>query len=279
MKMLWGTVLFVSLAVTSFAPTVTAQTPRTPVGYVLEIEGEWYLNGHTSKPLRRWQKLPASGTVSIKAPTSGARIVVASLGGQIIDNRDCDSSGCSQPIKLPKAHTQRSRLRVALDATVDLLWGLPDRYKLARARTLGSGLSEGVLKLNNGEIDFGPVLKQTGRNYLRWRARPLTGSPGGWSEPVALRREQERLAPVAVSSFKPGLYEVDLQRPKYGSYETFASAWVFVAAASEYESATESFEEVVATIREWEDKVETNTSRQFLRAHLDYLAQQLSGKR
>jgi hypothetical protein len=279
MKMLWGTVLFVSLAVTSFAPTVTAQTPRTPVGYVLEIEGEWYLNGNTSEPLRRWQKLPAGGTVSIKAPTLGARIVVASLSGQIIDNRDCESYGCSQPITLPKGHTQPSLLRVALDATVDILWGSPDRYKLARVRTFGSALSEGVIKLNNGEIDFGPVLKQTGRNYLRWRARPRTGPPGEWSETVALRKEQERPALVAVSGFKPGLYEVNLQRLKDGSYETFASAWVLVTAPSEYESATESFEEAAATTREWGNNVEPGTSRQFLRAHLDYLAQQLSGKR
>nr|QEO73727.1 hypothetical protein [uncultured bacterium] len=139
MKMLWVTVLFVGLTVISFAPTVTARTPQTPVGYVLEIEGEWYLNGNTSEPLRRWQKLPSGGTVRIKALTPGARIVVAGLSGEIIGNRDCDSNdGCSQPIKLPKGHMQRSLLRVALDATVDLLWGSPDRYALARVRNYGA---------------------------------------------------------------------------------------------------------------------------------------------
>nr|QEO73728.1 hypothetical protein [uncultured bacterium] len=123
------------------------------------------------------------------------------------------------------------------------------------------------------------MLKQPGRNYLRWRARPHTDRQGEWSEPVALGKEQERPALVAVSGFKPGLYEVNLQRLKDGSYETFASAWVLVAAPSEYESATETFEKAVATTREWGNKVEPVTSRQFLRAHLDYLEQQLSGKR
>ena len=120
MKMPWAIVLSASLAVISFAPTVSAQTP---VGYVLEIAGEWYLNGNTSEPLRRWQKLPSGGTIRIKARTPDARIVVASLGGEIIDNLDCASDECSRPITLPKGQTQRSLLRVALDATVDLLWG------------------------------------------------------------------------------------------------------------------------------------------------------------
>lgn len=279
MKMLPVTVLFISLASISFTSTVAAQTPRTPIGYVLEIEGEWYLNGDTSTPLRRWQKLPSGGMVSIKAPAPGAHIVIANLSGEIIDNRDCDSYGCSQPIKLPRASTQRSLLRVALDATVDLLWGMPNRYTLARVRTFGSALSEGVVILDNREIDFGPVLKQTGRNYLRWRARPRTGPQGEWSEPVVLMKEQARPAVVAVSGFKPGLYEVNLQRLKDGSYETFASAWVLVATPSEYEGAAESFKKTLATTREWGSKVELGTSRQFLRAHLDYLAEQTSNKK
>ena len=97
MRMLLVNLLFVSSAVVLSAPPVSA---RTPVGYVLEVKGEWYLNGDYSRALRRWQKLPPEGTVSIKSPTPADRIVIARLNGEIIDKRSCDADLCSRPIKL-----------------------------------------------------------------------------------------------------------------------------------------------------------------------------------
>lgn len=271
--------LSVGLTVISSASPVTAQKPGTPVGYVLEVEGEWYLNGDTSAALKRWQRLPPAGTIRVKAPAPGARIVVAGLGGKVIDGRDCDADGCSQLIKLPGGDARRSPLRVALDATLNLLWGSPDRYALARIRAVPSALSEGVVRLDGKVVDFGPVLRQTGHYYVRWRARPRAGSPGDWSGTVGLRKEPDRPALLTVSNFKPGLYEVNLQRLENGSYETFASAWVLVTLPHRYADAAASFQDAVALTQQWGDTVEPTTARQFLRAHLDYLAQQTSGKR
>lgn len=280
MKMLSISLLSISLAVISFSPLLrTAQAFQTPVGYVLEIEGEWYLNGDTSRPLERWQKLPPGGTISIKARTPAARIVISSLNGGLVDSRDCEADGCSRPITLPGNKAPRSLLRVGFDATVALLLGSPPVYSIHRVRTFGGALTEGVVKLDRGEIDFSPVLKQTGRYYLRWRKRAPASKPGKWSNRVGLGTESDRPALVAASNFKPGLYEVNLQRLEGGSYETFASAWVMVSAATGYENAAASFRQAVALTEQWGTKVEPDTARQFLRAHLDYLAGQAASKR
>lgn len=279
MKML-SISLLISLTVISFTPLLrTARAAQTPVGYVLEIEGEWYLNGNTSKPLERWQKLSPGGTISIKARTPAARIVISSLDGGLVDSRDCEADGCPLPITLPGSKAQRSLLRVGFDATVALLLGSPPVYSIHRVRTFGATLTEGVVKLDRGEIDFSPVLKQTGRYYLSWRARSRTGKTGKWSNPVGLGTERDRPAQVAAAGVKPGLYEVNLQRFERGSYETFASAWVMVSAPTGYENAAASFRQAVALTEQWGTKVKPDTSRQFLRAHLDHLAGQALSKR
>lgn len=278
MKILSVKFLSISFVILSFIRPVAGQTP---VGYVLEIQGDWHLNGNTSSSLKRWQKLPSAGTISIKSPTSDDLIIIANLGGggDIIDSRHCDADDCSKPIKLPGNKPQRSLLQVVIDATTELLFGAPDRYSLHRNRNIGQALSEGVVRLDGGKIDFSPVLRETGRYYVRWRARPRSGQAEKWSRPVGLRTEQGRPALLAVSDFKPGLYEINLQRLIGDEYETFASAWVLVSTSPEYENAAASFQQAVDMTEQWGSKVEPNTSREFLRAHLDYLANKPLSKR
>jgi hypothetical protein len=272
MKMLSVNLFSISLVVISFTSLAATQTSRTPVGYVLEIQGEWYLLGN-SGALKRWQKLPPGGTISIKTRTPDARIVIARLSGEIIDSRNCETGECSRPIKLPGNNTGRSLLGVVFNATTEFLLGSPDRYSLNRQRTFKVAI-EGVVRLDGGKIDFSPVLKQTGRYYVRWRARPRSGRAGEWSSPVGLKTELGQPALVAVSDFKPGLYEINLQNFTAGAYETFASAWVLVSTSPKYESAAASFQQAVELTEQWGTTVEPDTPRRFLRAHLDYLAEQ-----
>jgi len=246
---------------------------QTPVGYVLELQGNWYLNRNVSSVLRRWQKLPPASSISIEKPTPDDYIVVVSLSGEIIDSRHCHVDNCLRPINLPRAPAQRSWLQVMFQGTMDLLLGSPDRYSRHGIRNLPA-LSDGVVKLEKGEIDFSPVLKNTGRYYLRWRARPRGGKAGNWSNPVSLNLKRGGTALVAVPDFKPGLYEVNLLRYEMGSYEPFASAWVLVSMPPEHENFAASFRQAVELTEQWESKVDSTTSRQFLHAHLDYLAGQ-----
>lgn len=279
MKMHPLSLLSVGLLFTLLAQPTATQAHTAPVGYVLEIQGDWYLNGDTSRPLYRWQKLPPAGTINVKAPAPGSRVVIASLStGEIIDERDCNADGCSWPIRLPDAKAQPSLLRVAVDTTVDFLLGSSTRYALARIRAF-EPLSEAVIRLEGGEVDFRPVLRQTGRYYLRWRARPRAGAPGEWSAPVSLRAEPGKPALAAAPGIKPGLYEINLQSFEDGSYVTLGSSWALVITSPRYEKAAASYQQAEAMTGQWGSRVERRTVRQFLRAHLDYLAQQAAGKR
>jgi hypothetical protein len=135
-------------------------------------------------------------------------------------------------------------------------------------------LLDGVVKLDRGEIDFSPVLKNTGRYYLRWRARPRQGQAGNWSNPISLNLERGGTALVTSPNFKPGVYEVNLLRNVKGIYEPFASAWILVSTPPEYENLAASFRLAVELTEQWESKLESTTPREFLHAHLDYLAEQ-----
>lgn len=271
MKILSANLTVVVLIVVSFASSVAAQTP---IGYVLEIKGDWHLTGHSGRVLSRWQKVPAGAQISLKTPASDAYIVIASLGGEIIDKRKCEDEDCSRPIKLPQSNITRSPLRVAVQAITELLYASPLRYSLHRNRNLGA-LVDGVVRLDKGEIDFSPVLTQTGSYYLRWRPRPHSSSAAGkWAKPVALRTERGKPVLVMVPNVKPGVYEINLQRRIGNSYETFASAWVLVSPAAKYESATAAFQQAVDLTEQWGSLVEPDTAQQFLRAQLDYLAGQ-----
>jgi hypothetical protein len=262
---------FFCLLIASFAPHGATQTP---VGYVVEIHGDWYSNANTANPLKRWQKLMPSTTVSIKPPTPGALIVISDLNGKIIYSRNCEVDDCSQPYKLPESSPQRSLLGVAFDATVDLLFGSRDRYSIHRHRTSVSALSDGVVKLEGGQIDLSPVLRPRGRYYLSWRSLPRSGEPGEWSTQIRFRTERGQPALAAVPGLNPGLYEFDLQILEFERYRTVASAWVLVSDAPEYENAAASFRQAVELTEQWKAKVEPDTLRQFLLAHLDYLAEQ-----
>jgi hypothetical protein len=271
MRMISVLLLSISLLTAAFTLPVAAETP---VGYVLEIQGNWYLDGNVSNVLSRWQKLLPSHTISIKKPTADDYIVIVDLGGKDIDRRRCDVDDCSRPINLPPAPAPRSLLQVMVQATMDLLFGSPDRYSLHRSRNLGRALSDGVVKLDRGEIDFSPALKNTGRYYLRWRAKPRDGQTGDWSDPISLNFERGGTAVVAAPHLRPGVYEVNLLRNVKGIYEPFASAWVLVSTPSDYESFATSFRQAVELTEQWENTAEPTTARQFLHAHLDYLAGQ-----
>lgn len=275
MRRLLIRIFVIGLIVFSPLSLVAAQTS---IGYALEIQGDWRLNSNSSTPLRRWQKLPPGGSISIQVPTREAQIVIVSLSGQLIETRKCWKDDCSRPINLPKLRPQRSVLGLAFEAAAELIFGSPPRYSVHRNRTF-DGLSDGVARLDKDQIDLTPLLKQTGRYYVSWRPRPLRGRPGRWSDPVGIRMQLGQPSLVPVTNFKPGLYEINLQRQTGEIYETFASAWILVSAHPNYDRAVASFQQAVDLTEQWGTNVEPYTSQQFLRAYLDYLAQQARKER
>lgn len=263
-------ILSISLLLLGISASTIAQTP---VAYVLEVDGKWFLSSNSSNLLRPGQKLAAGGVIRIDSPSRSNRIVIANLRGEIIITRNCEVEVCNRPIKLSGLPAQRSLAGVVFDAAMDLIWGAPDRYSVHRSRS--DELADGVVKFSEDKIDFGAVLKKPGRYYLRWRTVPgESESASKWSDPTAVILDPQGLALVTASSFKPGLYEVNLLRSMGNGYEPTAAAWVLVCASPAYEKCNASFQEAVELTKKWGDQVKPEAARLFIQAHLDSLARQ-----
>lgn len=244
---------------------------QTSIGYVLDFDGTWYLNGDRSNVLKRGAKLPAGGVIRIDSASRSNLLVIANLRGEIIITRTCETESCSRPIKLPENQPPRSFGSAIFDAAMGLIWGSPDRYSAHRSRS--EELTDGVVKLSEDKIDFTPVLKKPGRYYLRWRLVPgATEAASRWSDPINVNIERDSLAPAP--AFKPGLYEVNLMRQMGNGYEPTGAAWVLVCSSPEYEQFSSSFREATELTKQWGDRVKPEAARLFLQAHLDQLAKQ-----
>jgi hypothetical protein len=266
-----GSLLFIL----SLAPAARAQH----VGYVFELGGEWLLGHGSPRRLSRGHKLPAGGTVYVQSPSSRDHIVILDNNGEIIARRRCSvAEDCNRPIVLPKAGKARpSSVGVVFSSVMKLLWGEPERYIPLRSR--GLELTEGVARLNKGEVDLSPVLKRmaAGDYHLRMREvmRGDKTADGQWLGPFALKWEPPGPAALPVAGLRPGLYEVASLDYSGGMYMPKGeSAWVLVGEAGTFEKASAAHEEALALTGKWGDAVTPAAARGFVRAHLSHLSRQ-----
>ncbi|MGB8511036.1 MAG: hypothetical protein WCD76_21880 [Pyrinomonadaceae bacterium] len=246
------------------------------VGYVLEINGKWFLDGNAQ--LAKGRVLPAGGTISAQSPTGDDYIVIVNLSGRrIIARRTCrDSDECNHPIKLPRTvASEPSTMNVFMSSLMNLLGGEPDRYAIGTKR--GGDLPDAVVQLKDGALDLRPLFESKGKGtyYLRLRAIPREGKPSGgkWTGPLTLNWEQTKPATVSASGLQPGLYELALLDRDGDDYlPSGASAWVLAGKPEEYGKMAASFQEAVALTRMWGADVTAEGVRGFLRAQLDRLA-------
>ena len=100
---------------------VVSIAAQNPVGYVLEIEGNWVLNGSNS--LSQGEKLPAAGSIRLQPNSSrDSRITIADMRGAIIKSLNCAVNGCARAFLLPCQTQPGTReLYLHFDDTDD--WG------------------------------------------------------------------------------------------------------------------------------------------------------------
>ncbi len=262
MKKLIFTFLYLSFAISFGAVSTFAQNN---VGYVLDIEGNWVLNG--SNALSQGEKLPAAGLIRLNSSSRFNRIVIADLRGEVIISRNCAIDNCSRAISLPRQAKPSSAWNTAFDTVMEMIWGSPNRYSAHRSRS--GELSDGVLKLSDETIDFKSVLNNQGEQYLRWQAISQNKDDSCiWSPPIKL----DKTAIVSPSDFKPGLYTFEMGRRMGDSYETTSSAWILVADEANYEKTRSLFQQAKELTEKWGETVKPETVRLYLQAKLDDLA-------
>jgi len=243
--------------------TAISLAAQSPVGYVLEIEGNWVLIG--SNALSQGEKLPAAGSIRRQSASRDDRITIADMRGNILDSRNCENGNCSRVIKLPRKAPSNSLVDAVVGSLMEWFQTSPRRKDLNQSRN--DGLSEDVVKLTDGNIDLSSVLETQGEQYLRWRVvSQKEDSAADWTKPIKLDKT------ALVSGFQPGLYEIDLMRRNGSNFEPIAAAWILVATPADYEKTRASFQEVQKLTKKWGDRVKPETTRLFLQASLDNLA-------
>jgi hypothetical protein len=247
---------------------VISANAQAHIGYVLEVEGDWSLNG-SAESLTPGKKLPAAGAIRLRSNSSRAAISIADMNGKIIISKNCAAQSCARAFTLPRQSS--ANVLGFFSSWMEWFFGSPAKYSAHRIR--GGEISDGVLLTHDGKIDFTPVLATRGEVYLRWRD-VTKNDAGEWSKEVKVEKSENGFAPLKTSDLKPGLYEVDLLRKSVGEiYEPISTAWILVRDSSDYQKSLASFRRAVELTKNWDGKLKPETTRTFLQAYLDQLAQ------
>lgn len=244
------------------------------VGYVLDLSGDWFLNGHSR--LNKGSSLSAGSTISTNSPSDRSNyIVISDRRGNIISRRDCSKKGeCNTPINLPQA--QSTSVATTIIDLVMSIWGSNDD-KYVPLISKGADLHEAVLKFDTNQTDLSTVFKDfdAGDYYVKFE--PLTqkkisvnNKPVG---PLAFKWDAAKPVPLSANGLNYGLYRLILLKARGRELKaTGADAWVLVSDASRYDEVSNSFGEAVRLTEQWGEQVSPDAARGFLRAYLDLLA-------
>lgn len=243
--------------------TVSAQTT---IGYVLEVSGDWVLNN--SNKLSQGERLPAGGSIRRTSSPKTSRIAIADLRGELITSRNCAVDNCSAAILLPRQAKPTSTWNAVFDTAMELIWGAPDKYSAHRSRS--GELSDGVLKIVDGKVDFSPLLRGEGEQYIRWQDVSTASVAALGSRPILLPKS----ATISAPELKPGLYAFDLVRRMGDNFETVSSARILLADQAKYDAAHASYRRAVELTEKWGANVRPETSRLYLQTTLVDLARE-----
>jgi len=265
----------VLLALILFACGAFAQEK---IGYVLDVNGDWYLTNNAEMSLKKGSALPAGISIKARWPKDVTHfIVIADRNGRIIEKRYCrDQGACDRPIQLPQVENQRSLTARLLDAVMGLWGSEAPKYKTFGSRSGARGLRESVAVLREGRIDLKDAFAGFREGEYRIRfVVPADQSNRVVLGPVAVTLAGGGSAPVTADSLTPGLYEVQTLDPETQQpLEIGTEAWVLVTTPGDFPALSAQFNDALTITKSWGDQVKVTTVCSFLRAYLDYLASQ-----
>ncbi len=233
-----------------------ASIAQISAGYVVEVRGDWALNGGGS--VRAAQKLPAGASIRRRSRASDDIIKIASLTGTLIADQNCAKS-CSGIVSLGGRQAGAAEDIGIVRRILDAITGksLLPSWRNRQARN--SSLREGVLRLDGGEVDISSVLKREGGQFLKWRR--IAPDESAVNDPV-------RLTTPILSGFSQGVYELTLVRSNGSDFEPVASSWVLISNKETFDADVAAFAEMKRVIDAWGDAVSTETKRSYLQATL-----------
>lgn len=257
------------------------------VGFVLEMQGKWFLDGSPPRKIHKGSTLPAGGSIYIQPPVSrSARVVVADRTGAIIVKKECDLTGeCEGRIRLPGLNPGASSVGRHVSAVLDVLSKEePVKYEsfISSSSQLPEGdltaddVREAVVAIRGDTLDMRPVFARVRRKrfFLRLNAAPGKQSVDHSPDVAPTVYDWDPAAPSAFKApgIQPGLYEIERLAEGEGGFATAGViAWILIPQPDEYEKVSYCFGKVVQVATKWGGAIKPDTTRTYLRANLDYL--------
>ena len=236
-----------------------ASAAQISAGYVIEVRGDWLLNGRSQ--VKASQKVPVGGAIRRRSSSPDDRIQIADLRGQLIPSasQDCRNR-CSGVISLAssRTHGAASQDRGYIERILAAITGSSLLPSWTNRQARGGDLSDGVLRVDGEKIDIGPIIKREGEQLLKWRRIDPNGQ---WSQPV-------RLSNTVLSGFEAGVYDFALVRSNGTDFETVATSRVLVSKKEKFDSDLDAFNEMKKVVAGWGDAVSAEAKRSYLQGSL-----------
>lgn len=261
-----------------FSHTIKAQERSGAVGHVLDIEGDWLLDGRANQSLGKGEELPGGGVIRIHSPSSYAFIIVRYADNQIV-KRYCRNRGeCDQPILLPRVVQQQSSFLGSIVARGMAMFRRdPVSPSVNAGRSADGTLREAVLQIKDGQIDLSNVfseMKNGDYDVLVARRMPDGKAlEGGTTKQMQVKWDSGKATTAAAINLQAGLYELTLLEKRGGELKpTLTTAWFLASNPEQYAQTAAQFDEAARLTATWKKDVSEATARSFLRAFLIDLA-------
>jgi hypothetical protein len=268
--------LLVAASGSSIAETMKAPQSKSDAGYVLEVEGKWYLEKKPREYLAVGQRLAAGEVIRIMSPATSDHIVIAGPSGEIVIKRYCDKRGdCARRLIVPSpAETEPSVFDVIFQTAMRLIRGKPDRYSVHGVRGGNNDLEEAVCQFDKGTLSLSPVFRNMPRGLYYLKLRNLQPGASRTSlGPLRFDWDPQGGSVLPVSGLIPGMYEIRLLLRTSDEYEpTSLTVWTLISIPSEFDRTNNSFRQGVTLTNKWGKRITDETKREVLRAYLDNLA-------
>jgi hypothetical protein len=257
-----GLIALVSLVLASSASGLCgAQESTSAVGFVIEIVGEWVMEG-TNNSIVLGQPMPGGSKIKAVKPTRESSIAVALFDGDLFIQTCEGVSSCAIPSTLPTlsgAPTFSERLVDALNSL-----NKENRSLFATICSRGPLPLECILQIDeDGNLDVGQNIKRRQSGVYQFELRPIDcqGALGPLESVAVIQYEPEkgsvvkfiRLPSTAHQGLPPGLYELNARsddRPKEGAPANSGS-WVLLAGPDHYDDFSSEFKQILDLRSQW----------------------------
>jgi len=246
---------------------------RSDAGYVLEVEGKWYVKA--KQYLAVGQRVAAGDVIRVLSPGETDHIVISGMTGEIIARRHCGKETCSRGLIVPASNKNDAGLfTVILDTAMRLIRGKPDRYSVHGVRGVNNDLREAVCVRDGASVELGPAFHSMpkGVYYLKLR-EVVSGAAEPARGPFRFDWDPQQTSTLQLSDISDGTYEIRLMTLLGDQYETTPlTVWVLISDKQEFKRLTDLFRQATSVTDTWQTSTADETKRTVLRAYLHSLA-------